>query len=323
MADYLSSNTEPLSEARNEGRLRALPLRLASLVRRRRVLFAVAGLLGVAAVAGILLWTSGILGGSEPVLDSATVGTSPQTGSASNNPVPASTALRVTAVPGATHCEQPASVESDAAELDIAEMEDAAIGGIVQILTDVGSGSGFVADSAGIVVTDSQVIEGSWLIKIRLTAGETIRGDLLGIDENLGIAFIEVTPRENLESLTLGDSDAVCVGDGAFVGGYVRDPSSGRDIPFINQGRISSSREKHLSTDMSLASGSAGGPLFDSRGNVIGVNSSGILIRGNKVSPASNFAIPINGVKQHISGGLDQSLLTLPKQREPSATEPP
>lgn len=323
MADYLSSNTEPLSEARNEGRLTALPLRLASLVRRRRVLLAVAGLLGVAAVAGILLWISGILVGSEPVLDSATVGTSPQTGSASNNPVPASTALRVTAVPGATHCEQPASVESDALELDIAEIEDAALAGIVQILTDVGSGSGFVADSAGIVVTDSQVIEGSWFIKIRLTAGETIRGDLLGIDENLGIAFIEVTPREDLESLTLGDSDSVCVGDGAFVGGYVRDPSSGRDIPSINQGRISSSREKHLSTDMSLASGSAGGPLFDSRGNVIGVNSSGILIRGNKVSPASNFAIPINGVKQHISGGLDQSLLTMLKQREPSATETP
>ena len=177
-------------------------------------------------------------------------------------------------------------------------------------MTDLGRGSGFVADSDGIIVTDSQVIAGSWLIRVRLSDGTTLNGELFGIDERLGVAYVEVTSSGELDPIALGDSDEVCVGDAAFAAGFPHSGNTDREVPGIAQGLISASTEDAFKTDASLGPGSVGGPLLNTAGLVVGVNSSGIEVSGDRITSASNFAIPINGVRQRLADGLDREDLT-------------
>ena len=178
----------------------------------------------------------------------------------------------------------------------MSDIESAALTGIVQVLTDRGGGAGFVADSDGIIVTDSQVIAGSWLIRVKLSDGTTVNGELFGIDEQVGVAYMEVVSDGELKPIAMGDSDEVCVDDTAFAAGFPHSDDPSHEVPGIIQGLISASTGNAFKTDASLGPGSVGGPLLNTAGLVVGVNSSGIEVIGDRVISASNFAIPINGV---------------------------
>ena len=315
---------ETANEAEGNGVVRGLKRVHSQLWRfvaqRKKVAALSAGILAVAFI-GVVLWMSGLLGDGEAPPSTTVENTpSPETARAVNfsaNPV-----SPVTAVPSSPECNRTPSASTTGIELTSSEIQDAALTGVVQILTDVGAGSGIVADPAGLIVTDSQVVAGSWLIKVRLASGKTINAELLGISEEVGVAYIEVSTQETLTALPMGNSDEICIGDAVFAVGYVNDSPSGT-TPTLTKSRISFMREDFFSTNIPLDTHTAGGPLIDSWGNVIGVNSAGIMVGKESATSAIIFAIPINGIKQEINDGLDQSELTTSVRSEVESARSP
>ena len=297
--------------------------RIASFLGAHKIPVAAGCVVAAVAVAGILLWMTGLLGpGDATKADADLESNAPQravtASAASIEPV-----YPVTAVPGVPECSRASSESQESAQWELSEIEEAALTGVVQVLTDLGEGSGFVVDSDGIIVTDSQVIGGSWLIRVRLADGMTVNGELFGIDEGLGVAYIEVDFDGELLPIPLGNSDEVCVGDAAFAAGYPQTADPSEATPAIAQGLISASIGNAFKTDVLLNPGSVGGPLLDASGRVVGVNSSGIVMVGDNLISASNFAIPINGVRQRLSDGLDREDLTTTVSLPPRAATPP
>ena len=173
-------------------------------------------------------------------------------------------------------------------------------------------GSGWVYDSDGHIVTNEHVVDGASSISVRLWNGKTYSAHVVGTDKSTDLAVIKVdAPSSQLHPLTIGDSSAVQVGDGVVaIGspfGLEETVTSGivsalhRAIQAPNQFTINDS----IQTDAAINHGNSGGPLLNSRGQVIGVNAQ---IRSDSGgNEGVGFAIPSNTVRsiatQLISSG--------------------
>ena len=213
----------------------SLPRRVATSVAKRKLPVAVAAAVVIAIALAAVFWTLGFFTGDEPLQEETAADSPSSSEIAGNYPTPAGTISPVTAVPSQPECTRQAE-SKETLQLTASDIEDAALTGVVQIITDIGAGSGFFAGQEGVVVTDSQVVEGSWLIRVRPATGETVKGELVGIDEELGVAYIEVADDQGFTTLPMGNSDDACVGDVAFAVGYTRDASSAGTHPSITQG---------------------------------------------------------------------------------------
>ncbi len=165
-------------------------------------------------------------------------------------------------------------------------------------------GSGFVFDKAGYVITNYHVIDGAGSIKVTFSNNKSIDAKLVGSDPSTDIAVLKVnTSSGALTALTLGDSDAVQVGDAVVaIGnpfGLSRTVTAGivsalqRQIEAPNQYAI----DHVIQTDAAINHGNSGGPLLNTRGEVIGVNAqieTGGITAGNV---GVGFAVPSNTVK--------------------------
>src|SRR3954454_21867657 len=168
-----------------------------------------------------------------------------------------------------------------------------------------GGGSGFVIDERGYVVTNQHVVEGADSVSVRFSSGAREEAEVVGEDPSTDVAVIKVdSPEESLKPLTLGDSDTVGVGDPVIAIGNALNlgisvttgivSGLGRPIEAPNGYTINGA----VQTDAALSSGNSGGPLLDSRGEVIGVNSLAAAAPGcGTVAQGVNFAVPINTVK--------------------------
>jgi S1-C subfamily serine protease len=167
------------------------------------------------------------------------------------------------------------------------------------------TGSGFVLDKRGYILTNAHVVEGAKTIQIRFDEnGDLIDAKVAGRDLSTDIAVLKVDPGSTpLDPLPLGDSRGVRVGDPAIaIGnpfGYDRTVTTGiisalqRQITAPNGFKIS----HVIQTDAPINPGNSGGPLLDSRGRVIGVNSQ-IATAGSRGSVGIGFAVPINTAKR-------------------------
>ena len=137
-------------------------------------------------------------------------------------------------------------------------------------------GSGFIIDSAGIVVTNNHVIADADEITVRLQDDTEFKAVLLGTDEKTDVAVLQIDPAGRvLPSVSFGDSDklrvgywVVAIGNPFGLGGTVTAgiiSARGRDI---GQGPY----DDFIQTDASINRGNSGGPLFDMDGKVIGIN---------------------------------------------------
>ena len=169
------------------------------------------------------------------------------------------------------------------------------------------TGSGFVLDKKGNILTNAHVVEGASEIAVRFGDGNLIEASLVGQDPSTDLALIRVNPKSaKLHPLTLGDSSKVQVGDPAIaIGnpfGFDRTVTSGivsalqRQIQAPNGFTINNV----IQTDAAINPGNSGGPLLDALGNVIGINSQIATGGSGNGNVGIGFAVPINTAKAAI-----------------------
>ncbi len=184
------------------------------------------------------------------------------------------------------------------------------------------TGSGFVIDKKGTILTNAHVVAGAQNISVQFQNKQSATARVLGTDESTDLAVLKVDPAgQQLHPLALGSSKSVQVGDPAIaIGnpfGLERTLTTGvisavqRTIRAPNNFQI----DQVLQTDAPINPGNSGGPLIDASGRVIGINSQ---IETGGSSSAGNlgigFAVPIDTAKQIIpqlekSGRVDRGFL--------------
>jgi len=178
----------------------------------------------------------------------------------------------------------------------------------------VATGSGFLIDTEGHVITNSHVVEGADDVEVTLGSEDTsYDAEVVGTDPATDVALLKVdAPADSLHPLALGDSSEVEVGEPVVaIGnpfGLDRTVTSGivsalqRQIQAPNGFSIS----HVIQTDAAINPGNSGGPLIDASGSVIGINSQ-IQTGGNRGNVGIGFAVPINTardvVRQLIADG--------------------
>ena len=157
-----------------------------------------------------------------------------------------------------------------------------------------GAGSGFIIDPEGYILTNHHVIEGAERIVVTLADGRSLRGNLVGSDPAIDVALIKISAPGRFPVASLGDSDELRVGEWVCaIGnplGYVHSVTVGV-VSFIGRKLFDPSLDDYIQTDAAINYGNSGGPLINTRGEVIGINSA-ISRKANNIG----FAIPINQV---------------------------
>ncbi len=158
-----------------------------------------------------------------------------------------------------------------------------------------GTGSGFIIDSKGLILTNAHVVAGSTKVTVTLKDGRTIQGKVKGIDRVTDVAVIEIAEK-NLPSVSIGNSDALKPGEWAIAIGNPLGLDNSVTAGIISgTGRTGAEigaadkRVNYIQTDAAINPGNSGGPLLNSSGQVIGMNTA--ILRG---AQGLGFAIPIN-----------------------------
>lgn len=207
-------------------------------------------------------------------------------------------------------------------DLTLAAVYERVNPGVVSIFTvtsqGLGSGSGFVYDKEGHIITNYHVIENTQSIEVDFPNGLKVEGTLVGTDLDSDIAVIKVNvSQDQLVPLPLGDSDELKVGQIVVaIGNPFSTYSSTMTMGIVSaKGRILDSMRTDdnqnsftagdiIQTDASINPGNSGGPLLNLDGEVIGINraiqSGGMTVQGTTVNTGIGFSIPINIVKRVI-----------------------
>jgi putative serine protease PepD len=183
---------------------------------------------------------------------------------------------------------------------------------VVSIKTNTGTGTGFLINKDGTLVTNDHVVETAKTVQVKFgTDGRTIQGDVKGVDPSSDLAVVHIDPGSipgGVKPLEFADSRGVSVGDVAIAIGnpFGLDrtltegivSSLGRTLKAPNGFQI----DDVIQTDAAINPGNSGGPLLDDGGKVIGVNSQ---IATNGVTSGNvgiGFAVPSNTVRQVVPG---------------------
>lgn len=153
-------------------------------------------------------------------------------------------------------------------------------------------GSGFIISKDGYIITNNHVVAGADEIKVKLSDGKELKGELKGRDEKLDLALVKVESKGDLPVAPLGDSDKLEVGEWVMAIGNPFGLSQTVTAGIVSaEGRVigSGPYDDFIQTDASINPGNSGGPLFNINGEVVGINTA-ILASGQGIG----FAIPIN-----------------------------
>jgi len=157
-----------------------------------------------------------------------------------------------------------------------------------------GSGSGFIIDAAGYILTNFHVIEGADRITVTLGDGRVFRATLVGVDPAIDVALLQIPAREGLPVAALGNSESLRVGEWVCaIGnplGYVHSVTVGV-VSFLGRKLFDQSLDAYIQTDAAISFGNSGGPLIDAQGRVVGITTA-ISAQASNIG----FAIPISQV---------------------------
>jgi len=192
-------------------------------------------------------------------------------------------------------------------------------------LTEFGSGSGFVIDQDGHIVTNNHVVDGAAEIDVTFWDGTVATAKLIGADPYSDLALVKVeVDRAKLTPLPLGDSDQIKVGQrviaignpfglvGTMTVGIVS--GKGRTLPTdVSTSRANTfSNPDIIQTDAAINPGNSGGPLLNSAGEVIGVNSAIRTDGTNRANSGVGFAVPSNTVKRVVAQLQEKGRVSYP-----------
>ena len=157
-----------------------------------------------------------------------------------------------------------------------------------------GTGSGFIISADGLILTNHHVVDGADEIKVRLTDNREFTGKVLGSDAKTDIAVVKIEAKD-LPYLTMGNSDELKVGEWVAAIGS----PFGLDNT-VTSGNVSAKSRKlpsdqyvpFIQTDVAVNPGNSGGPLFNMKGEVVGINSQIFSTSGGFMG--LSFAIPSN-----------------------------
>jgi serine protease Do len=166
------------------------------------------------------------------------------------------------------------------------------------------SGSGFIFDQRGYIMTNHHVVDGATQLTVRMVDGREYDAQVVGGDPQTDVAVIKIEPRrgERLPVAALGDSDQLRVGDWVLAlgnplgldftvtAGIVS--AKGRSLDILRQQSGELALEAFIQTDAAINPGNSGGPLVDLLGRVVGINSA--IESQTGFFAGAGFAIPIN-----------------------------
>ncbi len=165
------------------------------------------------------------------------------------------------------------------------------------------SGTGFVIDKDGHIVTNDHVVADSSQIEVNFLDGTIVKGEIVGLDPDSDLAVIKVDlPAAQLIPITFGDSDKLFIGESTLA---IGSPFSQRwtlTTGIVSAlGRTISGQTRYsvgsvIQTDAAINPGNSGGPLLNLQGEVIGVNSQ--ILSETRSNSGIGFAIPSNLVKR-------------------------
>ena len=162
-----------------------------------------------------------------------------------------------------------------------------------------GAGSGFVISEDGWIVTNNHVVEGAESVEIEMNDGQTFEAEVKGVDPATDLAVLKIKSSEPLPYLSLGTADTLRVGDWVMaIGNPFRLASSvtvgvvsakGRSIGISSD----SSFENFIQTDAAINRGNSGGPLVNTAGEVVGINTA-----MNFGAENIGFSVPVDTLRQ-------------------------
>jgi serine protease Do len=161
-----------------------------------------------------------------------------------------------------------------------------------------GTGSGFVVDKNGYILTNNHVVEGASRVQVKLHDDTTeYTAKVIGTDPELDLAVIKIAPPKPLIPVKIGNSDATQVGDWSVAIGSPFGLEATVTAGIIsaqgrNLGGPGHQLQRFLQTDAAINPGNSGGPLLNIRGEVIGVNT--MIATQSGASEGVGFALPIN-----------------------------
>jgi serine protease Do len=159
-----------------------------------------------------------------------------------------------------------------------------------------GHGSGVIISSDGDVLTNNHVVDGAKTITVKFADGRELDADIVGTDRKTDLALLKVRKATGLPEARLGDSDALAVGDWVMAIGNPFGLEATVTVGVLSgKGRVigTGPYDDFLQTDASINPGNSGGPLFNTKGEVIGINTA--IVPGGQ---GIGFSIPINLAKE-------------------------
>jgi S1-C subfamily serine protease len=176
--------------------------------------------------------------------------------------------------------------------------------GFPQRQRGIATGSGFVIDSEGYILTNAHVVQGASDIQVQFSDKKDFRARLVGQDASNDVALLKVdAPKEELSPIPLGDSSKVHVGDPVVAIGnpFGLDRTVTTGIISALQRKLEAPNGFTISdviqTDAAINPGNSGGPLIDANGRVIGINSQ-IQTAGGGGNIGIGFAVPIDKAEE-------------------------
>jgi len=172
----------------------------------------------------------------------------------------------------------------------------------MQPVPQEGTGSGFIYDTEGHIVTNYHVVENAESVSVALTTGETYAATVVGSDPSNDLAVLRTEAETLPAPIPLGDSDRLRVGQFVIALGNPFGLNFTLTVGVISSlGRVIQSPDgrfigEAIQTDAAINPGNSGGPLLDLEGRVIGVNAQ--IISPSQASAGIGFAIPANTVRR-------------------------
>lgn len=167
-----------------------------------------------------------------------------------------------------------------------------------QLKEGISSGTGCIVSPDGVILTSSHVIDESSDIDITLASGKVYKATVVSIlGKNNDLALLKIKAKEHLETIRLGDSEDIKVGQKVLAIGNPFGFSGTLTQGIVS--RIDYAKNK-IQTDAAINPGNSGGPLLNSAGEVIGISQSIYNPDNNKSNIGIGFAVPVNSVKEFI-----------------------